>query len=136
MKIRMLPAFLKGGALQWHKRNASKFTSWISVKRELIEFFSPPQFKRLIREKLRRRDQLCMQIDADMTDEEMGQFFLDGLLQEIKNRLVLGEESSFTVLQSQAQLVEQSLNKEQVNLVEKKNKQSSEEEINLSMEIQ
>ena len=67
----------------------------------------------MIRERLCRRDQLknesigkyaqdimylCMQIDADMTDEEMGQFFLDGLLQEIKNRLILGEESFFTVL--------------------------------------
>ena len=100
-----------------------------------VNSLTPPQQERLMREKLRIRNQgrsesinkyaldimdLCMKMDSSMSDEEMGKYFLDGLLPELKHKLLLGTEKSFTALKSQAEVLEQVSKVEQSsNIIQK-----------------
>ena len=92
-----------------------------------IEFFLPPQQFGLLKlnrnqgktESVTKYAQdilfLCMQLDPEMTDERMGEYFLDGLLPSLKNKLLFNTDLTFFELRTQAQLIEQSRNIEYEN---------------------
>jgi hypothetical protein len=147
-KLQFAPIFLKDTARLWWKKNEDTLDDWDSLKKGLKIFFSLPQQKRLCREKLRSRNQrinesvkayandilrLCLQMNPQMDELEIGKFFLDGLHRDLKNKLTNWDEP-FTTLKLQAELAELNNQKEEekINAITA-NEESSEEEQNFSM---